>query len=339
MATESEHTEKFFVAPASESQARAESVLPAKGSEDASHLLHRWVVEGQSGEHSDESRDYLPNKKIDWVVHLDFAADTILKKANIQQVFNQTWREKHHYPEIFGYSPEEKRWTFVNAGGVPDLYSRLQLAWKLRSLDNDESLASDRLGTYLAATRQAGQKLKATGVRPATSPDEAARQSAHLLELVESCSSQPVVVLKAISKNGFEGRAIWDVMLSVALRWGDMDLFHWENPGIPGDDHLFSVWTSTPPGCFFPEEIAEGRVHTADLVFGFSVPRTWQPEVVVESMLRAIHYAKRRLGGRVLDGDGSDLSEEKLKAELRGTVTILTQAGFPPGSDDALYLF
>jgi cell division protein ZipA len=240
---------------------------------------------------------------------------------------------------LFGYSPEEKRWTYVNAGGVPDLYSGLQLAWRLRSLDDDEPMASDRLGTYLAAARQAGQKLKATIVRPATSPENAARQSVRLLELVESCNSHPVVVLKAVSEKGFDGQVIWDVMLSLGLRWGDMDLFHWENPGIPGDDHLFSVWTSTPPGYFFPEEIAGGRVHTSDLVFGFSVPRTWQPDVVVESMLRAIHYAERRLEGRALDTDGSELSEEGLKKEVRDIAMTLTEAGFPPASDDALYLF
>lgn len=339
MASQSDHTEKFFVAPASESQTRAEAVLPSKGSEDATHLLHRWIVDRQRGEPSDEGRDYLPNGKIDWVVHLDFPPDTILKKASIQQVFSQGWREKHAYPELFGYSPEEKRWTYVNAGGVPDLYSGLQLAWKLRSLDDDEPMASDRLGTFLAAARQAGQKLKATNVRPATSPDEAARQSARLLELVETCSSQPAIVLAATSKDGFDGRAVWDVMLSLGLRWGDMDLFHWENPGIPGDDHLFSVWTSTPPGYFFPEEIAAGRVHTSDLVFGFSVPRTWQPDVVAESMLRAVHYAERRLEGRALDTDGSELSEEGLKAEVRDIAMTLTEAGFPPGLDDALYLF
>lgn len=313
MASPSDHNEKFFVAPASVSQARAEAVLPAEGSEDVSHLLHKWVVEKQHGKHSDEGRDYLPNVKTDWVVYLDFAPNTILKKASIQQVFNPTWREKYDYPELYGYSPEEKRWTYVNAGGVPDLYSGLQLAWKLRSLDNDEPIASDRLGIFLAAAKQAGGKLQVTGMRPASSPEDAARQSARLLDLVESCDFHPAVVLKARSESGFDGRAIWDVMLSLGLRWGDMDLFHWENPGIPGDDHLFSVWTSTPPGYFFPEEIAAGRIHTSDLVFGFSVPRTWQPDVVVESMLRAVHYAEHRLDGHVLDANGTDLSEEEMK--------------------------
>jgi hypothetical protein len=326
-----------FIAAASESQARAEAVLPSEGSEDATHLLHQWVVDRPGNEPSDEGRDYLPNGKIDWVVHLDFPPQTILKKASIQQVFSQGWREKHAYPVLFGYTPEEKRWTYVNAAGVPDLYSALQLAWKLRSLDDDERIASDRLRAYLAAARHAGQTLKATGVRPATSPEDAARQSFRLLELVESCDSHPAVVLKAVSVSGFDGREIWDVMLCLGLRWGDMDLFHWENPGIPGDDHLFSVWTSTPPGYFFPEEIAAGRIHTTDLVFGFSVPRTWQPIVVVESMLRTVHYTERRLGGRVLDVDGADLSEEELKAEVREIVTRLTDAGFPPGSGDALY--
>ena len=39
----------------------------------------------------------------------------------------------------------------------------------------------------------------------------------------------------------FDGRDIWDVMLCLGLPWGDMDLFHWNNPSDHGDDHLFSV--------------------------------------------------------------------------------------------------
>lgn len=339
MRSQSNHGEEFVEATASESQARAEAVLPNKGSEDASHLLHQWVVERQRYETAKEDTDYLPNGKVDWVVNLDFAPDVILKKANVKQAFSQSWREKHDYPELFGFSPEEKRWTFVLAGDAPDSYSKLQLAWKLRSLDDDQPLTSDRLHTYLAAARTAGFKLKATKVQANTPPEEGATRSARLLKLVKSCDSDPLLVLKATKKGSFDGKAIWDVMLSLGLRWGDMDLFHWDNPGIPGDDCLFSVWTSTPPGYFLPEQIARGRVHTDDLVFGFSLARTWQPELVAESMIRAIQYAKRRLGGRILDVHSSESPEVKLKAEIRETVTILTNAGFAPGSAEALYLF
>ena len=181
-------------------------------------------------------------------------------------------------------------------------------------------------------------KLNASDVHPSTSPDEAAKRSSHLLELVGSCDACADVVLAANTKAGFEGKAIWDVMLSLGLGWGDMDLFHWENPGIPGDDHLFSVWTSTPPGYFFPESIAQGKVRTTDLIFGFSVPRTWQPDTVLDSMLQAVQYAKRRLGGIVLDSNGSEFSERVLKAEIQKTVMTMTDAGFPPGSYEALYL-
>src|SRR5262249_15826044 len=133
-------------------------------------------------------------------------------------------------------------------------------------------------------------------------------------------------------------KAIWDVMLCLGLQWGDMDLFHWENPGIHGDDHLFSVWTSTPPGYFFPEEIAADRVQSHDLIFGFSIPRTFQPELIFDSMTKAIRYAQKRLGGRLVDIEGNPFSEQTELSKIRNVVKQLRNAGFEPGTSDTHYL-
>ena len=145
MATGSNGSE-FFVAPASVSQARAGVVLPNKGSEDARHLLHHWTVEQPSGNQAD--RDYLPTGKVDWVLHLDFPSGTILKKSSIREVFSAIWTKEHDCPTLYGFSPESHLWTFVNAGGVPDSFSKLQLAWKLRSTENDQPLPADRLANF-----------------------------------------------------------------------------------------------------------------------------------------------------------------------------------------------
>ena len=330
--------EEFFIAPASMSQARAEVVLPSQGSEDVSHLLRQFKQDECCKPPFDQDQDYLPNAKVDWVVHVDFAPTVVLGKAAIGKVFDVDWLNKNDRPTVFGFSPETRRWTYVNAADVPDTYSRLQIAWKMRPLGNDEPITKKQFEQYKIAVEKAAFTLKATGVRTDLSSTEAEQRSGALIELATSCDRGITVVLQAPRGRTFEGKAIWDVMLCLGLCWGDMDVFHWENPGVPGDDHLFSVWTSTPPGYFFPEEIAAGRVQTADLVFGFSIPRTFQPESIFDSMMEAVKYTQRRLGGVLVDAEGDSWSEKTARSEIGNVVKQLKVAGFEAGTDDTLYL-
>jgi cell division protein ZipA len=312
--------------------------LPSHGSEDVSHLLHTFTEEKLFHPAFNEFKDYLPNSKVDWVAHVDFPTTVVLQKADIASAFNVDWLNKNDRPTIFGFSPDIQRWTFVNAGGVPDNYSRLQIGWKLRPLGEDVPIAKQQFEQYIVAVEKAASKLKAIGVRTDLAPAEAEKRSAALIELAESCEQGIDVVLQAPKGRAFDGKLIWDVMLCLNLRWGDMDLFHWENPGIPGDDYLFSVWTTTPPGYFFPEQIAAGRVQTGDLAFGLSIARTFQPERIFDSMMKAVHYAQKRMGGTSLNVDGSRFSEDAARSEIRSLVKKLSNAGFEPGTDDTLYL-
>jgi cell division protein ZipA len=123
------------------------------------------------------------------------------------------------------------------------------------------------------------------------------------------------------------------------LRWGDMDVFHWENSGGPGHDHLFSVWTSTPPGYLFPEDVAAGKVRVNDLVFGFSVPRCSKPDQVFEAMVRAAEYVQRRLGGSITDEVGGEADLDSIRQKIRSIEQEMKSNGFTPGGDSALRLF
>jgi cell division protein ZipA len=330
--------EKLFVATASQSKARAEAVLPAQASEDVSYLLHRFTKEELSRSPFGEAKDYLPSAKVDWVVHVEFPPTVVLRKTNIVSIFNKEWMNKHDRPTVFGFSPDTQGWTFVSAGGVPENYTRLQIAWKMRPFNKDGAITEQQFEQYRVAVENAGSKLKASRVHTDLSPLDAANRSAALIELTESCDQGIDVVLQAPKGQIFDGKTIWDVMLCLGLRWGDMDLFHWENPGIPGDDHLFSVWTSTPPGYFFPERIAAGEVKTVDLAFGFSIPRTFQPEFLFDSMMKAVGYAQKRLGGSLVNVDVSSFSEDAARSRIRNVVNELRIAGFEPGADDILYL-
>jgi len=330
--------DELFEATASESQARAEALLPSHGSEDASHLLRTFTEDELTRPPFDEDRDYLPSSRADWVVHVDFPPAVVLGREDIGSVFNVDWLNNNDRPTVFGFSPENQRWTFVNAADSPETYSRLQIAWRMRPLFKDEPITKQQFERYKVAVETAASTLEASGVRTDLSPSQAEERSAALIKLAASCSQGIDVVLQAPRGRTFDGKAIWDVMLCLGLQWGDMDLFHWENPGIPGDDHLFSVCTSTPPGYFFPEQIAAGRVQTADLAFGFTIARTYQPEKIFDSMLQAIQYAQKRFGGRLVNLDGSPFSEDAARSEIRNVVQKLANAGFEAGAHETLYL-
>ena len=158
--------------------------------------------------------------------------------------------------------------------------------------------------------------------------------------VVEQCNRDVTVVLVAPRDETFGGRDIWDVMLCLGLEWGDMDIFHWQNPNrSKGDDFLFSVWTSTPPGYFFPEQIATGKVQVQNLVFGYSIPRSADPVAIFDSMTKAVRYSQKRLGGELVDAEGRPFDEAAVRQEIKETVKRLKEANFVPGEGSTLRVF
>jgi cell division protein ZipA len=267
--------EELYLAPASASQARVRSILPAKGSEDVSNLLG--------------------------------------------PITSQTERS--------------------TSGGERDY--RLKMAWDfIDPTDSDAALPSPQVFSAREdAVQDAVRSLGVAELRATLTPHEAARRAHRLRGLKARLDYSPAVILRAPRGQKIEGREIWDVMLCLGLKWGDMDIFHWENPGGLGDEYFFSVWTSTPPGYFFPEEVAAGKVGVEDLVFGFSVPRCSKPGQVFESMVRAVEYARKRLGGSITDETGSEAALDSIRQKIRSIEHEMKSNGFAPGGDSALRLF
>jgi cell division protein ZipA len=191
----------------------------------------------------------------------------------------------------------------------------------------------------LEAFRDRLSVLGEPDLKPSTTPETAVQTALGLVELKTNRDRHAVIVLNAPPNFPFDGRKIWDVMMSLGLEWGDMDIFHWTNPSGSGDDSFFSVWTSTPPGYFLPEQIAADRVKTADLVFGFSIPRCAASQSVFSSMAKAADYAKQRLGGELLDRDRHSLDVAGQQKEISAIEERLKVAGFQPGLQSTLLIF
>jgi cell division protein ZipA len=167
----------------------------------------------------------------------------------------------------------------------------------------------------------------------------AAERGQRFAEAHGDAAVDALIVLQAPARARFDGRRVWDALGALGLEWGDMDVFHWPNPTELGDDALFDVWTSTPPGYFLPEEIQAGRLHVEDLVFGFRIARCPDPHAVLSQMVEAARFAQRQLGGRLLDEHEQPYDETAGQAQVRQVLDRLAQAGLRPGESTTLRLF
>jgi cell division protein ZipA len=333
--------ERFTIVPSGVSKQRVvRTGLPAVGSESVANLLVPPSVAVKSRRH-DEERDYRPDDTIDWVVDVEFAGSPILRRPRILKLFDNSWLAQNGQPEIYGWSPEDRYWTFVRAGGVPETYTKLAFGWSLCDplSKKDLKVEASTLLRFEAALSDRLRQLGKATLRENRTADEAAHLGGQIAAVVSRCNREVIVILTAPAGKPYSGRHIWDVMLCLGLQWGDMDQFHWQNESSIGGDSFFSVWTSTPPGYFLPEEVAAGRVQVQDLVFGFSIPRSCDPADVFSSMMKAVKYAQQRLGGTISDEEDTPLDERAAVREIQAVVEQMKKAGFAPGEGSTLRIF
>jgi cell division protein ZipA len=326
----------LFLSPESQSAERA-SILPTEGTEDASPILGEITPPVSENE---ALGDYLPNPAVAWIVRA--ALEQPQNARELAAKFDQDRTDMHGDLTIYGRDIATGHWTFLVSGDGPEQVDGLQFAWDyFPSWSEDATVAAPSVyEARLQAVSVELSKFTESTVNADVSPTEAHKRAETLSTINDRFDRSVSIRLKAPQGTLFAGRDVWDVMLCLGLQWGDMDCFHWPNPSDCGDDFFFSVWTSSEPGYFLPEEVAEGRVNVADLIFGYSIPRSAAPATIYERMVKAVEYAQMRLGGTITEGDdGQPLDSRATEAEIREIADKLKNLGFAPGSDSALQQF
>lgn len=330
---------EYTISTASESEERAKKVLSTKGKEDLSNIL-TLKYETPDVPSISEEKEYFANEKYDWIITLESTEQVYFSRDNLSKYFNQNWREKHSYPWLYCIPKGDTKWTFfASSENKADEFSKVAISWKLYDpLEDPPTVYTEEILTkYKKSVSKIAQQLNPNIISENYAIGQAANKSKELSDFVSTNNLYSIMVLKADEE--FEGTDIWDVMMSLGLKWGDMDLFHWTNDFQHGDDYLMSVWTSTNPGYFFPEEIAAGRVQTDDLIFGFSIPRSISPDQVLKAMNKSVEYAQSRLGGRILNAEGQPFDMEMESNQINKVIEGMNQNSITPGIGDALYLF
>lgn len=328
------------ISTASQSNERANKVLSLEGKEDVSNLLKIKKPNAKKREKETEIK-YFANQKYDWIITIEANENDNFERTEIDNLFNNEWRKSVNYPTIYCIPKNSNNWTYFLAGdNNENQFKKIALSWKLYDVIEEPPLvfSNELLQKINKKVNTQIEKIKFKTIEYNYTESEASNKSNSLSKLIQENNQWSIIVLKADKK--FNGKEIWDVMMSIGLKWGDMDLFHWNNPNIDiGDDYFLSVWTSTEPGYFFPEEIAKGKVKTEDLIFGFSIPRSLSANEVFEVMLKTSEYAQNRLGGTFVDMNGNTFDKEKERERINKVIGNLEKENIKTGIGDAMYLF
>lgn len=327
----------YFISTQEQSEERVKNLNLDTASEDASYILDTNRLSFPKTIKETEDVEYKPNTEIDWVINVKTLKPTSFTTEQLFEIFDNDWRENYGAANIYGYSDKERKWTYAIAGGEHDVYSKVQVAIDLIEVYEEESYYDIKeLEKYISELKKKFSSVPVS-LEFNSSIERAALRGKQLAELKSEFDVEAIILLK--SDGAYDGRLAWDVLQSVGLVWGDGDLFHWDNKETYGHDQHFSVWTTTEPNYFLPEDIEDGSMNPTDLGFSFSVPRSADPNNVFAVMYDAVKYCQKRLGGTILDKDGNPFNEEKEKKYLDELTGRMKKNGLIPGSDTALRMF
>ncbi len=329
----------YFVATQSQSNERVKNLNLHRASEDASYILDAGKLSFPDVAVKPGKAEYKADPEREWILNLIPVQGDVFRKEDFTKMFDYPWRS--NYPSnIYGFSEEENRWTYADAGGTPDVYSKIQVAIDVQGVFNEKTpdYNPQKLQRYVGELEKRLKKYPSpVKVEPAETVESAIAKAQKLIRLHQEFNRDAIIVLHGDTP--FKGLEMWDALQSLGLTWGDGDLFHWDNAKDYGHDQHFSVWTTTEPGYFLPEEIQAGHMNPQDLVFGFSIPRSADPQHTLDIMLQAVKYCQKRLGGQILNANMQPFQEDPERMNLFELLGRMESKGLKPGSAKALRMF
>ncbi len=176
------------------------------------------------------------------------------------------------------------------------------------------------------------------GVTLREAPGDAVARAARL-HRIKSRFARAVEMRLIPHGRPFPSRQVWRSAYALGLTWGEMDLFHWNDP-ISGR-RLFTLSSLGQPGYFLPERAAEGE-GIPGLSLGFELPTAPAPLETFDRMAIALDYLRHQLGGKPTASDGAEMDAERLyleREQLEEAVKALINTGISPGSPEAVRYF
>ena len=131
----------------------------------------------------------------------------------------------------------------------------------------------------------------------------------------ESVPKDPelIVSISIVSRNenGFVGEKLLHEMLSLGLRFGDMDIFHRHKHSSGQGRVQFSLANALQPGTFNLDDMSS--FNTRALTLFMMLPGPEQPSRAYKLMLETAQKLSTELGGQLLDSSRSVLTQQTIQ--------------------------
>ncbi|MCO7226830.1 cell division protein ZipA [Pleionea sp. CnH1-48] len=149
--------------------------------------------------------------------------------------------------------------------------------------------------------------------------DEKTEPKVEPISTVEQSEEQePEVILSLalISQDEelFSGQKLLQSMIENGLRFGDMDIFHYNRTITDSQHKWFSVANAMNPGTF-DLNIMENEQFKG-LTFFMTLPGPFEPTQAYSKMVEVVRSIQESVGGQIIDGSRSVFTEQTFQHEL-----------------------
>lgn len=305
--------------------------------DDTIKILNSQRLVIPTEEPEDEFKKYGSNSAYEWVLKIIPEQGKKFTKDKIWELFDYEWRSKNSGTTIYGFCPELNYWTYAISGDSPDYFDTLEVGISL-IYDGESEITSETLLPYLANLKEKLKQFPFKTTVVENIPISEAVIKANKIRIYKNEFNKDFgIMLKSDSQ--FMGSRVLSTLEKVGLECGDGEIFHWYNYTQFGGDIHFSVWTLTEPRFFFIDDLANDDFNPNDLVFGFIIPRSADPETIFEIVIEVATYCQSKLGGKLLNAEMKPFDVEAERKNLKELVAKMKKEGFIPGSNMCLRLF
>lgn len=120
-----------------------------------------------------------------------------------------------------------------------------------------------------------------------------------------------VINLRATQSHGFAGEQLVLQLNRAGLRFGDMDIFHYDEKKPQGSERLFSLASAFEPGIFDMDRIEHFK--TSGLTLFMQPNMLPNPRLAFETMLEVSERLAAALQAQICDKDWQPLTERSLE--------------------------
>ncbi len=130
--------DNYFISTQSQSNDIVKDLNLDKPSEDASYILDASKLSFPNTITVADNVKHKADPEREWIINLISTEGAPFKKEDFDKMFDYDWRSKYE-STIYGFSSEENRWTYADAGDSPDIFIKLQVAVDIQDAFNEET--------------------------------------------------------------------------------------------------------------------------------------------------------------------------------------------------------